>query len=194
VKVAAVLIKAHTEYEEVYSLIVESLIVESLTEMREAIATYTAQAAVKLRNEHGVTGEISIFIMTNPFEQHAPSYSHSTSIRLPFPISFTPDLVRTALTLLDSIYRSGLRYKRVGVSLMRISSEDILQPDLFGAYRFEEEAKKTRLMAVVDIVNDSLGRGSLFLAVQGQERSWEHHPQWISRHASTRWNELIPVT
>jgi DNA polymerase V len=168
--------------------------VELLFEMREAVATYTARAARKLRDEHLMASEISVFIMTNPYERQAPQYSRSTSQRLPFPTSFTPELVCVALSLLEQSYREGFRYKRAGVSLSSLISEEIRQPDLFGAYNAVQEARHARMMVVIDIMNEQWSREVLFLGAQGLNREWEQHPRWLSPRASTRWNELITVT
>src|SRR5260370_41573596 len=66
--------------------------VESLAELEEAVATYTARAVEKLRNQGSAASCISVFITTNPFQQDAPQYANSLSRLLPFQSVFTPDV------------------------------------------------------------------------------------------------------
>ena len=46
--------------------------VESLSDMKEAVATYLATAAEKLRDQGSVTGSVQVFISTNPFNPNQP--------------------------------------------------------------------------------------------------------------------------
>ena len=163
-------------------------------ELREAVATYTARAAAKLRGEQAMASSLSLFITTNPFDHRTPQYSRSASATLQFPTSFTPDLIRVALSLLQQVYRGGFLYKRAGVFLSGVVPEDVIQPDLFGSFSLEQEAKKARLMSVIDLVNERWGKEAVYVGDQGVERDWEQKPQWLSPRSTTRWSELIRVT
>ena len=167
--------------------------VEMLDEMREITANYTARAAKKLRDEHRVASEIGLFVTTNPFEKRTPYYSRSRSAKLLFPTNITQDLIAVAFTLLDQVFREGLRYKRVGVGLTGIRPEEDIQPDLFGMYDVAEEAKKARLAAIMDIINGLWNREVIYFGTQGTDRGWEYHPRWLSPRFSTQWSELLVV-
>jgi len=58
--------------------------VESLVELEEAISTYAARAAEKLRDQGSVAACISIFIQTNPFKADASQYAGSLTRVLPW--------------------------------------------------------------------------------------------------------------
>ena len=91
------------------------------------------------------------------------------------------------------IYQSGYPFKRVGVQLSQITPEDVHQPDLFGAFDWTEQARRARLMAVVDVVNTFVGRDMLIWGAQGLERSWWMKQARRSPRATTRWNEIPQV-
>ena len=74
--------------------------VESREELEEAVATYTARAAEKVRKQGSAVSSISIFLHTNAFQKDAPQYGNSLTRVLPFPTSFTPDLFNVALDML----------------------------------------------------------------------------------------------
>jgi DNA polymerase V len=127
--------------------------VARLEELTEAVATYTARAAEKLRKQGSAASCISVFIHTNTFKKDTPQYSNSLSRVLPFPTSFTPDLLHVALELVRTIYREGYFFSKAGVFISKIVSQEVLQADLFGEYSIERENKKARLMCVVDLLN-----------------------------------------
>jgi DNA polymerase V len=167
--------------------------VECLSELVEAIAHYTACAAEKLRREQRQAGRIAVFLMTNPFVPQSPQYARSAERHLAFPTAFTPELIQVAKSLLREIYQPGYPFKRVGVHLSEITPQDVLQPDLFGTFDWEEQARQARLMAVVDVVNTFVGRDILVWGAQGLERSWWMKQARRSPRATTRWNEIPQV-
>jgi DNA polymerase V len=97
---------------------------------------------------------VCCFLHTNAFQKDAPQYCNSLTRVLPFPTYFTPDLFNVALDMLRKIYHKGYAYKKCGVFLSRIVSQDVLQADLFGEYSLEREYTKTRLMCVVFLFNE----------------------------------------
>src|SRR5438067_781590 len=71
--------------------------VTSREELEEAVATYTARVAEKLRQQDSLAGALTVFIRTNTFNTNIPQYSNSFTIQLPYPTAFTPDLIAHAL-------------------------------------------------------------------------------------------------
>jgi DNA polymerase V len=168
--------------------------VASQEELEEAVATYTARAAEKLRKQACAASCISVFLHTNAFQQDAPQYSNSLTRVLPFPTSFTPDLFNVALDMLRSIYRKGYVYKKCGVFLSRIVPQEVLQADFFGEYSLERAYKKARLMCVVDLINEWWGSNTLFFGAQGIERAWKMRQERRSHRYTTRAGELVVVS
>ncbi len=167
---------------------------ERQEELAEAVAFFTARAAEKLRRQGSVARRISVWVSTNRFDTEAAQYSASLSTRLAFPTNFTPDLMAAVTSILEQVFQPGYRYKRAGVYLSEISSQEVLQADLFGGYSFEHEAQKARLMAVIDLINSSLGRDTLFWGAQGIQQHWRREARWLSGHPTTRWHQLLLVT
>jgi DNA polymerase V len=167
--------------------------VESEEELLEAISTYTAQAAEKLRKQESVASSISVFLHTNAFKKDAPQYSNRISHLLPFPTSFTPDLLNVAREMIHSIYREGYTYSKCGVFLSKIAPQEVMQSDLFGGYSIEREYKKARLMCVVDLINQWWGNNTLFFGAQGIDRVWKMRQERRSPRYTTRWGEIVVV-
>jgi len=167
--------------------------VESLAELEEAVATYTARAVEKLRNQESAACCISVFLTTNPFQHDAPQYANSLSRMLPFPTSFTPDFLNVALDLVRSMYQPGFRYKKAGVCISKIVSQEVLQADLFGDYSLEREYKKARLMAMVDFINRWWGQNTIFFGAQGIGQEWKMRQERRSPRFTTQWGEILVV-
>lgn len=165
--------------------------VTSLADLREAVATYTGRAAEKLRRQHSVAGLLHVYLMTNPFHVDRAQYANSWSRALPAATAYTPELVRVALIGLDEIYRPGYEYKRTGVVLLDIVSQDTVQLDLFeGDTDFQ---RRRRLMQTVDKINDCWGAHTLTFAGMGLRKPWKMQQQRLSPRFTTHWRELLTV-
>src|SRR5262249_61224535 len=90
--------------------------ITTLTEMREAVATYTTRAAEKLRRAHRAAGVLTVFLMTHRFTEE-PQYANSVTMPLPVATQDTAELIRYALQGTAQLFRAGYRYKKAGVIL-----------------------------------------------------------------------------
>jgi len=167
--------------------------VTSIDELEEAISTYAAKAAEKLRGQDSLASEISVFIRSNDFKRDLPHYSNFRNVRLPYPTAFTPEIIKHALELLKSMYIDGYHYGKAGVLLSRITPQDILQPDLFGDFSMESHFKQLRLMYIVDAINKAYGRDTLFFAIQGIKREWKMKQLKLSSRFTTKWSEILTI-
>jgi DNA polymerase V len=53
------------------------------TEVEEAVATFTARAAAKIRRQRLASANLAVFIKTNPFREQDPQYHASRAVTLP---------------------------------------------------------------------------------------------------------------
>jgi len=74
---------------------------------------------------------MEVFIKTNRFRKEDPQYSRGIAITLDRPTNGTAELMTKAHDLLHQIYRPGDRYKKTGVQLANLVSEEEYQPELF---------------------------------------------------------------
>ncbi len=162
--------------------------VHTLEQLQEAVATYIARAAEKLRAQRSVAGMIQVYIRTNPHQPDHPQYQPS----LAFPLRQASDdtllLTRAALWGLKKIYRPGFAYQKAGVTLMNIGEQAALQDDLFARAR-----DNTKLMQVMDRINATWGRGTLYLAAEGIQNEWRMKREKMSPGYTTCWNQLPVV-
>lgn len=166
--------------------------ITSRSELVEAVSTYTARVAEKLREQDSLAGQITVFIRTNPFA-NTPHYVNSFTIDLPHPTAFTPELLKQARACLKAIYRKGFHYDKVGVTLGKITPLHLVQPDLFGEVVLSEHYRQARLMAIMDAINRIFGHGTLVFAVQGLTHNWRMRRERLSPRYTSRWDEILTI-
>ncbi len=167
--------------------------VTSLEHLSEAVATYTARAAEKLRSQGSLTGTITVFIRTNYGQSMLPQYSNDIVMKLPSATSFTPELIQQALTGLKAIYKPGYQYQKAGVYLSNIVPDNVVQPDLFADFSLLLHYRKLYLMSVIDAINRKWGKDTIFFASQGIERVWKMRQARRSPRYTTHWTELLAI-
>ena len=163
--------------------------VTRLDELEEAVANYAVRATRKIRSEGSLASGLQVFVMTNRFREDQPQYSNSRSIGLDEPTDDPLRIVKNAKALLQSIYRKGYAYKKVGVLLLGLASASSRQGLLF------EEHRNTRRKDFVDVLEEiaaRYGRSGAFLAAQGIDHSWRMKRQSRTPRYTTCWEE-IPI-
>jgi DNA polymerase V len=165
--------------------------VESLSELKEALATYVSIGAEKLRREDAATRILSVFLHTSRFKKEDFYYRIKT-IDLPVATMDTGELIRYAGEGLEEIYRKGCMYKRVGVMFRDLLPDDRIQMGLFdGADRKRSE----KLMKTLDGINLKMGSGTLTYAATGLTgiKSWHTVFEKRSPFYTTDWSQLPEV-
>ncbi|MEA1064860.1 Y-family DNA polymerase [Erwinia sp. HR93] len=157
-------------------------------DMRQAVCSYAARAAEKLRGEHQFCRYISVFVKTSPFTLNAPYYGNSASITLMTPTQDSRDIINAAIRCLENIWRDGYRYMKAGVMLGDFFSQGVAQLNLFDEAAPRENS--ARLMAVLDQINEKNGRGSLYFAGQGLQPAWGMKREMLSPRYTTRLSDL----
>ena len=163
--------------------------VGALPDLHEAVATYTAQAACKLRQAGLRATVIHVFIRTNSFKKDEAQYCNSRTRTLPLPSSHTPTLIKAALASLNAIYRSGYLYQKAGVLLSDLVPEGREQLHLFTS----PPAGENSLMMAVDQINRRWGRNTIQPGGAGLAKGWHFRQMKKSPAYTTRWSELPTV-
>ena len=163
--------------------------VYDLEPLKEAVASYVATAAEKLRGQGSVAGMIQVYVRTNPHKDDHPQYSKGLTIPLPEATDDTLRLTKAALWGLRRIFRSGYAYQKAGIVLMNLADSANQQASLFSTHRDND-----RLMAVMDRVNAMWGRGTLRSAATGVAKSWSMRRERMSPQYTTHWEQLPVAT
>jgi DNA polymerase V len=163
----------------------------TLHELEEAVATYTARAAEKLRRQHAAARGITVLIVPKQevkgsYYRHGPT--KSGAVRLPLATALTNELVKAALELVRSLFEAGKTYKKAGVILSDIVPETVIQGNLFA--QAPDNTKARALMEAIDNINFSMRGDILKFAASGTTRNWKMRQEMRSPRYTTRWEEL----
>lgn len=121
--------------------------------MSEAIVSYAARAAEKLRRHKVIATHLSVFMHTSA-HNNDPWYTNGASGTFLEATSDTGELVSLAVRLGERAWRDGFRFAKAGVILTELLPEAVSQPALWAEVDRERRAK---LWKVVDGLNLSLG-------------------------------------
>ncbi len=161
--------------------------VTELKGLEEAVSSYTARAAEKLREQESLAGHLTVFLTTSPFI--ANPYANSATLSLPEATDYTPHLIAKAKLGLQGIFRSGYEYKKAGVIFTDLSPKTCYQRDLF----FRTSPAHDKAMRVLDRINASHGKAALQFAAEGLEKPWKMRRTHTSAHFTTNWKQLLTI-
>ncbi|EGD1496512.1 Y-family DNA polymerase [Salmonella enterica] len=160
-------------------------------DMRQAICSYAARAAEKLRGEHQYCRFISTFVKTSPFAMNEPYYGNSAAVKLLTPTQDSRDIINAATRCLDEIWRDGHCYQKAGVMLGDFFSQGVAQLNLFDDNA--PRAGSEKLMEVLDQLNVKDGKGMLYFAGEGIQQQWAMKREMLSPRYTTRFSDLPVV-
>lgn len=167
--------------------------VTKLSDIQEAVSTYTSRAAEKLRRQNYVASSIQVFMVAKE-ESSSASFSHGATISgsatLPVATSFTDELLIPALEMVTQLYQPGRIYKKAGVLLSGLVPDTCIQSNLFET---PGSATKRLLMNALDNINSSMRNDVVKFASSGVNTDWKMRWEFRSPRYTCRWEELPKV-
>ena len=151
--------------------------IETFQELKEAIANYCLNASEKIRSESLVAKAITVFIRTSPFQRNYGYYSNAKTIDFPIATNNSIETVKTAISILEKIFKNGYQYQKAGVMLTGLRNDDG-RKNLFSS---EKDEKINSLMKSIDNTNYRYGRSTLSLASAGVQKKWNMRRQYSSK-------------
>ena len=162
---------------------------QTIEEVAERVATFTAHCAEKLRKQKSQCNMVMVFVKTNRFSQDAPQYSRSIVIKTDYPTDSTIDLNKYAQIGLKAIFKEGYQYKKAGVIVMGLTPNNETQLSLFNF----SNPKHQPVMRVVDKLNAAMGKTTVRFASQSIGRQWKMKQERLSPCYTTRIKEIVTI-
>ena len=151
--------------------------IEKFQELKEAVANYCLNASEKIRSESLVAKAITVFVRTSPFQRNFGYYSNAKTIDFPIATNNSIETVKTAVNILEKIFKNGYQYQKAGVMLTGLRSDDG-RKNLFSS---KKDEKIDSLMRSIDNTNYRYGRSTLSLASAGVQKKWNMRRQYSSK-------------
>lgn len=164
--------------------------ITGLHEMKEAVAQYATNAAVKLRKQRHNAYTITVSVVSKRYVE-APTYYHSQSYNFAVATSYTPDLIKAAHECLALIYKQGYEYKKAVVVLSQLVPYESQQLNIYKVVEKSEE--KYQLMKCIDKANTKYGKNKVTFAAVGTKQPWRMKQLHKTPAYTTNWFELLTV-
>ena len=176
--------------------------VTTLDGISESLASFTAQAATKLRRHRMVASGCNIYAQI--FRSGGGGECVGRTVVFPAPTDATNEMLRAIRPEIPALFVPGMRYRKTGVVFFGLESVDApKQTELFppvsagagdASGAAARAARASSLYKAVDAVNARFGRGKVFSAAEGiGDKAWKMRRAKLSKRASTRWDEIMTV-
>lgn len=173
--------------------------VTTLDGISESIASFTAQAAVKLRKHGLLASGCNIYAQIFRSYDSQPSIAPLPSsdflgrtVMFHTPTDATNEMLKAIRKEVDALFIPGKRYRKTGVVFFGLEKVGTArQLNLFSQV---EKSEASPLYKVIDTLNKRYGKGKVFSAAEGTcNASWKMKRGKLSKRLTTRWDELLTV-
>ena len=158
--------------------------------LAEAVASYTARAAEKLRAQGSLCRTLRVSIQTGMHGADDGRYANAALLNLPTASDDTRVLNDHAQAGLREIFRDGFGYAKAEVLLLDLCGRGEVAADLFAA---APDPAAARLMATLDAINGRFDRETLRPARIPRDPAWQMRRDLLSPRYTTRLAELWTV-
>ena len=111
-------------------------------------------------------------------------------VNLEVPTNDSMEIVKTAIKVLENIYRSDYIYRKGGVIVGSTIPQEQIQLNLFNSL---DRNKRNNINLAVDKINTLMGRDKVYLAVEGTSIEWRPKQGKLSPCYTTRFADLLEV-
>lgn len=157
--------------------------------IKERITTFAVTCAEKLRKQKSTCQLVTVFVYTNRFNALQEQYSRAINIAIPYPTNSDIEIAKYAQKGLNIIFKQGFHYKKAGVIVGGIMSENEKQFNLFE----DEPVNHREVMRTIDRLNTKYGTKKLKLASQTLDKTWQMRQEHLSPNYTTKWDEILEV-
>lgn len=164
---------------------------KELPPIKEAVATYMMRASEKLRTQGSLCRKIRVSIRTGMFNPEEAKYANGVVVDLPYPTDDVRLLTKAAVDALVHVFRPGFNYSKAEVMLLNLCQPGEYTEDLFAA---SQPGASTKLMGVLDEINQRWGRGTLRSASVPTNPDWGMRREMMSQSYTTRLDQLWKVS
>ena len=174
-------------------------LVTELSDMKEAVATYTTRCAEKLREDNLAAGNLAVSMRTSLYRKH-DQFSAARSITLDPPTNDTVQMIEQAMSLAEAAFQPGYQYLKAKVIATDLVPINEIQGNLFAMAQNSEKSythsvqARQRLMKTMDTINRKLGPDSVKVAALGLKPTWTMRAKYFSQRYTTHWSEIPKVT
>ncbi len=155
--------------------------VSELPVLRDVLQRFVEKAARTLREQGLMAEELHVVLRTSRYEEAGRLYANSRGVKLPHPTDDTRVFSHAAQESLESIFRPGFPYKKIGVILTALVEADAVQPTFD-----HPQVAPSALMGVLDELHRS--GHDVHFGSRAADVPWRH--SFTSPRYTTSWDDL----
>jgi DNA polymerase V len=159
--------------------------IRDVVQLQQSVAKYADRACQKLRDQDGLTATIVVHVQS--LHTKPGYYWKQKLIKLDHYTNDSRTISQAAVDAVPELFAEGVAFHKAGVMLLDLRQKKPEQLNFFQAYQSEPSQ---RLMATMDRINRKYGRGTVILANQGIDASWNMRRERKSPCYTTRLHEL----
>ena len=157
--------------------------------IKERISTFATSCAEKLRKQGSSCHIIMVVLSSNRHKKDAEQHRVKAIVSLPYPTDSSLEISNRAVKAVETIFKSGIKYKRAGVIVMGLVPTHNHQLDFFQ----KENPKHKPLMSAIDGLNKKYKDYKIKLGNQDLKRTWKMRQERLSPKYTTNINDVIKV-
>ena len=169
--------------------------ITTMDALMESIASFTAQAATKLRKHGMLAAGCNVYAQVakpGMFENGGgwEDSFYGYTVAFPEPTDATNVMTRAIHEQIASLFVKGAKYRKSGIVFFGLEKAGAAyQADIFAPAVKHE---KSKLYQTIDALNAKLGKGKVFSAAEGVGTPvWRMKRSKLSKRATTNWDELL---
>lgn len=155
----------------------------------EALATYVARAAIKLREQKSYAQAIYVYLVAKSPIRGEKDIYYTEIKKFEIPTNHTPTLISCAKEAMSKIFQSDLRYKKCGVVML-----DLIEGERqYNLLNSVDNKREQVLMQIIDHANKRMGVDKIKYAAMGNKDTWHPKQNLCSNRYTTSWKDLLKV-
>ncbi|PID90723.1 MAG: hypothetical protein CSA97_01495 [Bacteroidetes bacterium] len=163
---------------------------DDLQTLESCLSHFLMECCRKLHSERLQALTIGVFLSTNRFHQGGTQHVETRMLPLQTPTADPLELNPLAIDLLKNMLRPGAKYKKIGVTLERLSPWTITHT-LFDTV---DREKRARLQASINQIGQRFGHHALRLGTQSENGiKGQIRQEHLSRRYTTALSDIIDV-
>ncbi len=179
------------EYQEPNKQIISSRSFGSSVSDRDALLSslsyHVKNASRKMRKQGLFARQMIVFAHTNRFKDDY--FSNSVNVIFPVAIDSYRYMSKYLNNALDTIYKPGIHYKKSGIIITDLVTDEYETRDLFDTINMKHDS----LLPTLESINSRFGKNAIKLASEKLSNAWKMQKNLISKHYTTNIADLLEV-
>jgi DNA polymerase V len=155
--------------------------------LKSSLTYHIEQASCKMRKQGLYSRQMIVFAHTNRFKDDY--FSSSVNIVFPAAIDSFRHMVKYLDKALDIIYKPHIHYKKSGIIITDLISNEFETTDLFDNINIKHD----KLLPNLELIKKYFGKSAIKLAAEHLSNAWKMQQNLISNRYTTDLDELLLV-